>query len=187
MILSYGNKAKNKFELISKAILGVRSKNISEFEKADILMKTVRIDEKYRLKESMSFKQIDYKNIINETWEDSTWYRELNRRFLFVVYQSDHKNVFYLKKAFFWSIPNADMEILQNFVWLDTQRKILDNKFDNFVKSSENKIGHVRPKAKNSFDLAQTTTGLLVKKKCFWLNRAYIEKICRNNIFLNND
>ena len=67
-------KAKNKINLLSKAILGVSKNKIEEFEKADIQMKTIKLEKSGALKESMSFSQIQYKEIVDEDWEDSYWY-----------------------------------------------------------------------------------------------------------------
>ncbi|OYX94566.1 MAG: hypothetical protein B7Y76_10570, partial [Sphingobacteriia bacterium 35-40-5] len=59
------SSAKSKFHLIAKAILGISKKKIEEFEKADIEMKTIRLEKTGVLKESMSFAQIKFKEIID--------------------------------------------------------------------------------------------------------------------------
>jgi DNA mismatch repair protein MutH len=174
--LSFDSKAKNKFEIIARAILGVKKKKIKEFEKADVIMKTIRIESNNSIKESMSFKQIQFKEIINEEWEDSVWHDELNRRFFFVIFQANKNGEYYLKKVKFWSIPKKDIDILGE-VWEDTKQKIKQGDFENFIKASNDKIGHIRPKAINADDLMEAPNGTMQKKKSFWLNSTYIKEI----------
>lgn len=84
-----------------------------------------------------------------------------------------------MKKVLFWTKPNKDIEIAKTF-WEDTKNKISSNDFELFIKISDNKICHVRPKGRNSSDLMETITGSREKKKCYWLNSSYIKKIINN-------
>ncbi len=168
--------AKNKINLLSKAILGVTKKKIEEFEKADIQMKTIKLEKTGNLKESMSFAQIQYKEIISEEWDESYWYNSLTKRFFFVIFEKNEKNELVFKKVLFWTMPYKDLEIARQF-WLDTKEKITNNDFNHFIKISDNKMCHIRPKGKNSFDLMDTINGSKEKKKCYWLNSAYIKEI----------
>lgn len=169
-------KSKDKFYLLSKAILGIKKKKIEEFEKADIQMKTIRLERSGALKESMSFAQIQFKEIVNEEWEDSYWYNALTKRFFFVIFQKDKNEILILKKAMFWTMPNKDLEVAEKF-WIDTKVKISDNDFDNFIKISDDMICHVRPKGINSYDLMETPFGTKEKKKSYWLNSSYIKSV----------
>jgi len=173
--LIFDAKAKNKFELIARAILGVKNKKIEEFEKADVLMKTIRMEANKSIKESMSFRQIQFKDIVDEEWEDSTWYDELNRRFFFVIFQANENGEYLLKKVKFWSIPHADLNILEQ-VWLDTKVKIQKGDFEHFIKASDERIGHIRPKGQDANDLMEAPDGTMQKKKCFWLNNSYLKQ-----------
>ncbi|HMK18412.1 MAG TPA: Sau3AI family type II restriction endonuclease [Chitinophagaceae bacterium] len=171
-------KAKNRYEVFARAILGVREKNVEEFEKADVIMKTVRLQSTGTLKESMSFKQIQFKEIIHETWLESSWFDELERRFFFVVFKADKNGEQRLEKVKFFSIPALDMEELEK-VWTDTRNKIKAKHFDDFIKISDKRIGHVRPKGADEKDRMETADGSKQKKKCFWLNSSYIKEIVR--------
>lgn len=179
--LELNEKTKNKFELIAKGILGIKKKKIEEFEKANVLMKTIRIERNGSIKESMSFRQIQFKDIVDEQWEESVWFEELNRRFCFVVFKADEANEYKLTKVLFWSIPATDMATLSG-VWADTKNKIISEDFDHFVKATDDRIGHVRPKGRDSKDLMETASGSMEKKKCFWLNNKYIQKIIHESI-----
>lgn len=171
-------KAKNKINLLSKAILGVTKKKIEEFEKADIQMKTIKIENSGSLKESMSFAQIQYKEIINEEWEDSYWFNSLTKRFFFVIFQKNENDELVFKKVMFWTMPNKDLETARLF-WEDTKLKIMNNDFNHFIKISDNKMCHIRPKGKNSLDLMETISGTKEKKKCYWLNSSYIKEVIK--------
>ena len=87
------SKSKNKFHIIAKGIikriLGVTKNKIEEFEKAGVEMKTIRLEYSGTLKESMSFSQIQFEDIVNEDWEQSYWFNTLTKRFFFVVFQKD--------------------------------------------------------------------------------------------------
>lgn len=163
---------------LCRAILHVKSNKIDEFEKAEILLKTIRLEETGFLRESMSFANINYNEIINEDyWEDSFWYKTLTRRFIFVIFEkSNVKNSLILKRILFWNMPPSDLQQAKIF-WTDTKNKISNGDYSHFIKSTENPICHVRPKAKNSHDLTITPQGTREKKMCYWLNRRYIMNI----------
>jgi len=171
--------AKNFLNIISKTILGVSKNKIEEFEKADVLMKTIKLEKSGSLKESMSFSQIQYKDIIEEEWEDSYWYNTVTKRFFFVVFQKDNNSILRFQKVFFWTMPPEDIKLAEVF-WGDTKNKIISNEFNNFIKITHDNICHVRPKAKNNFDLMETAFGTMEKKKSYWINSSYIKKIIKN-------
>jgi DNA mismatch repair protein MutH len=170
--------AKSRFYIIAKAILGIKKEKIEEFEKADLALKTIRLEHSGALKESMSFAQIQYKEIINESWDDSYWFNTLTKRFFFVVFQKDEKGEPRLKKVIFWTMPVKDLEVAHEY-WLDTKKKITKNDFSHFIKISDDRICHVRPKGTDSRDLMETATGTMEKKMCYWLNSSYIKEIIK--------
>lgn len=178
-----------------RAILGVKAAKVAEFEKANIQMKTIRLQSSGALKESMVFDTIDYMNLVNEnSWEDSVLYQTLTQRFLFVVFtkaknekdengksvKGDEGNAV-LTRVFFWTMPHEDLEIAR-LVWEDTKAKVEAGVYDSFIKISNDMICHVRPKAKDSSDLTPTPQGTMGPKKAFWLNREYIHNLVKANI-----
>jgi DNA mismatch repair protein MutH len=174
--LDIDKKAKNRYNIICNRIMGISGKYSEEFLKADIEMKTIVVEKRGNIKESMSFQQIKFKEIIHEDWLNSYWYNVLTKRFFFVIFQRDEQNIPRLKKVMFWTMPQKDLEIAEYF-WEHTQKKIQNDEFDSFIKISDNMICHVRPKAKDSKDLMETASGKLVKKKAYWLNSSYIKDI----------
>ena len=176
--LTINPKAKNRYQVFANRMMGVKGKYIEEFEKADVLMKTVVLENNGNLKESMSFQQIKYKEIIFENWLESYWYHTLTKRFFFIVFQKDEKGIPRLKNVKFWTMPAQDLAVAKAF-WLDTQEKVIIGSFENFIKISDDKICHVRPKARDASDLAETISGKMEKKKAYWLNSGYIKKIIK--------
>ncbi len=170
------SKAKSRFYNISKAILNVQGKEIEEFEKADIKLKTVRFERNGKIKEHMSFPQIKFKDIIEEDWENSELYNMLSSKFFFVVFKKDTDGNLILEKVKFWNMPWKDIETM-HLIWNDTKGKILSGNFKRFIKSSQSNVGHVRPKGKDSKDLMETHIGTFEKKKSFWLNNTYVKSI----------
>ncbi|GGH00185.1 DNA mismatch repair protein MutH [Parapedobacter pyrenivorans] len=168
--------AKSRYYLIAKAVMGVSNKKIEEFEKGDVAMKTIRLERSGTLKESMSFAQIQYKEIIHETWEDSYWYNTLTKRFFFVVFKRDATNTLRLQSVKFWTMPPEDLEVARQF-WEDTKAKIEADDYTHFIRISDDMICHVRPKGTDSHDLMETPTDRMEKKKCYWLNASYIRRV----------
>ncbi len=183
--VKFSVQSKSMSYSLCQAILHIQSSNkIGEFEKADIVMKTIRLEENGSLKESMSFPNIKFKEVYEEKeWEDSAWYNILNHRFFFVVFRKKtggtSKDAI-LEKAFFWGMPYSQIQEAESF-WKDTRDKIRNNDYNHFLKQSEHPICHVRPKGRDSLDLMETPQGNKVKKKCYWLNREYILKILKEN------
>lgn len=178
----------NKSQAISNdvihAILGVKGSRISEFEKADIQQKSIRLEPNGNLKEAMSFSQIQYDDLAEEDdWEDSVWYETLTKRFLFVVFRKssnkDNKETV-LERVFFWTMPYHDLAKARVF-WQDTRDKVRMGIFDSFMKSDAGNICHVRPKAKDASDVMQTKFGQQ-KKMAYWLNRKYIFELVSNHL-----
>ena len=61
-------------------------------------------------------------------------------------------------------------------VWEKTKKNVAIDA-SNLPKESENRVAHVRPHAANKLDTLPTPKGTFEVKKCFWLNRAYIENV----------
>jgi DNA mismatch repair protein MutH len=78
-------------------------------------------------------------------------------------------------------MPIQDLDKDYYELWRDTVSKIKEGNYDGFMKSTENRVGHVRPKARGSKDLMETPQGTYVKKKSFWLNRNYIAEVIEKN------
>ena len=189
-------KAKNFYANLTKAILNIKlDKKIEEFEKADIVVKTVRLKENNLPKEDISFPTFEYAEIASEKWEDSDFKNILERKFLFVFFQF-FENKLILKGVKFWNMPHVDIQKAKE-VWNKTKEIVREgkivkeikngNRYTNFPNKEFNNVSHVRPHALNANDtyplpVTDQLTGLNeYTKHCFWLNNSYI----RDEIYMD--
>ena len=192
--------AKSFYANLTKAILGIElNKEIEEFEKAEIQVKTVRLKENNLPKEDMSFPTFKYEEIVNEDWENSDFKDILEHKFLFVFFQFQGDKLV-LRKVKFWNMPYSDLLEVEK-VWTKTQEIVTkgeivkeirtdkngkDVRFTNFPSKKFSSISHVRPHAKNANDTYplpkkdKLTKENEYTKHCFWLNNIYI----RDEIYL---
>lgn len=179
-----GKKPKNLEALLAYRILGIKGNKAEEFEKANIVVKTIRVGNNNKIKENMSFPTFKFKELVEETWEDSIFGNYLREtRFLFVIYKFDEKNELCLRGCQFWNIPYSDLEGNVRKVWEETKQVLSDGleitvingkHCNNFPKASDNPVSHVRPHGRNAQDTYELPDGRYYTKQCFWLNNTYI-------------
>lgn len=177
-------KPKNLEAMLTYRMLGIKGNHAEEFEKANIVIKTIRINKNNRIKENMSFPIFNFKELIEEEWDDSTFGNYLREtKFLFVVYKYDDNDELRLKGCQFWNIPYDDLEKEVKVVWEKTKQLIKNGlkievkngkNCSNLPKISENRVCHVRPHGRNAQDTYELPDGRRLTKQCFWLNNSYI-------------
>ncbi|WP_309609872.1 Sau3AI family type II restriction endonuclease [Flavobacterium sp.] len=193
--LKINSKAKSFYANLTKAILGISlDKEIEEFQKAEIIVKTVRLKENDLPKEDISFPNFKYEEIVNQEWEDSDFKDILEHKFLFVFFQFENEKLI-LRKVKFWNMPYLDLIEVEK-VWTKTKqiiakgeivKEIKTNKkgkeirFTNFPGKKFSSISHVRPHAKDASDTFELpkkdklTKQNEYTKHCFWLNNTYVK------------
>lgn len=182
--INFEKKPKNLEAMLAYKILGIKGNKAEEFEKAGIVVKTIRISKNNKIKENMSFPTFKFKELVKETWENSTFGNYLaDTRFFFVVYKFDDNNELRLKGCQFWNIPYDDLNGNVKEVWNETVnvlkaglviKEVNGRLTNNFPKASQNPICHVRPHAQNKNDVYELPDGRTYPKQCFWLNNSYI-------------
>ena len=201
--LEIKQRSKSYFALLTKAMLGIGlDKEIEEFEKADIEIKTVRVETNNRIRESISFPAFSFEEIYNESWTDSKLKDIIEQKFLFLFFKM-HEGEYRFNKVKFWNMPYSDRNEMRK-IWLRTKKIVQDGviikgfrkykngkiiRLNNFPKKTESPVGHVRPHGSDSMD----TNPLPVKdkrtgetsftKQCFWMNWDYV----RDHIFLGKN
>ncbi|MBC5636434.1 restriction endonuclease [Ornithinibacillus sp. BX22] len=198
--INYGSKSFLQ-EFISGllGIRGTRLNQIEEFEKANIEVKTIRLEPNGIPKEHMSFKNIAFKE-----WATGDWYNSWVRRYfeetklLFVVFQyketeRQNKNrKLYFKGITLWNMPSNEINGRLKKFWDDVKslinsgieltpvkqknRVIVKN---NLPKPGENGLCHIRPKARDGNDKVPLPDGRLITKQAFWLDREFIAEIVK--------
>lgn len=194
------SNSKNVFEFITARMLDIKGKinKTDEFVKANIVCKTIRVEENGRIIESMSFPNFTYMNLVNEDWSDSELRNMFyETKFMFAIFKK-HGGEYQFEGVKFWNMPLSVLDNEVFAVWKKTKevieegniisgiQRLSDGKartITNFPGMSFNGVCHVRPHAKNSedtYDLPKpdkVTGQVKYTKHCFWLNNSYIEKI----------
>ena len=184
--LNVESTAKNINELFLGRMLGIKGRIAAteEFQKANIIPKTICIRFNDTIKESMSFPTFDFIELSKEdVWEESELYNYLApTKFLFVIFREQNNLEWAFERIMFWNIPNNDLEEVHK-VWqrtidiinegvklIPTSRGVKNN----LPKKSENRVAHVRPHGRNGNDRLPLPDGRMMTKQCFWLNNTYI-------------
>ena len=194
------SSAKNINSILISRMFNVKInlRETEEFQKANIIPKTVRIEENGSIKESISFPSFKFTEIINQNWETCYLKKELETtKYMFFVFKKE-KNDYIFKGIKLWNMPQIDIETSVMDMWKKTYntiksgnivRYIKDGKRKtNFVGISENDVCHVRPHARDAKDtfklpVKDQLTGVTeYTKQCFWINSNYIKSIFQEYI-----
>ena len=189
------SKAKNINSMIISRMFNVKSKlqDTDEFQKANIIPKTIRIEENGRIKESISFPAFKFTDIVEQEWEDCDLREQLETtKYMFFVFKKK-KGDYIFKGIKLWNMPETDIESSVMEMWKKTYNAI---KTGNIVKSitngirktnfpgmSENNVCHVRPHGRNAKDVNKLPVNDILTgateytKHCFWINNSYIKDI----------
>lgn len=202
------NDAKNFYSRVTHAILNIElDKKIEEFEKANIEIKTIRVEINDSIIQSISFPAFEFEQIYEESWISSEMNETVEKKFLFIFFKNDG-TTYRLDKVKFWNMPLSDRNEVRK-VWLKTKKVIQEGRVfnsyskdkhgniklskkgnlirkNNFPKMSDNPVCHVRPHGLDStktYPLPIEDNILKVKeysKQCFWLKNTYV----KNEIYL---
>lgn len=204
------DKSKGKYSNLAFRMLGVKSNRAEEFEKANIVVKVIRLEDDGKIKESLSFPAFKIQELVNETWEESSVYNYFSEtKFLFMIFKNNRSGRYFLKKAKFWNMPAGTIDKELRLDWekyinkfkegviftpktLNNGRVIVKN---NLPTKVDTNIVHVRPHARlavHLIDGKKYGSGILERdsdellngdrmtKQCFWLNNNYLEDIIKS-------
>lgn len=195
-------QSKNKYADIAALIASNnKSKRLAkaeEFIKSGITMKTVRLQSNGSPKESMSFKNIDYFEVLeNDEWTNSEVYELFTNRFFFVIFkpeknskiqiinnrtkQLETEQSYILDNVFFWTMPPEDLEVAKEY-WNSIRQNVLNNNINlsSFWNIAKHRKFHVRPKATKNTQKAANPNGGFCDKYCYWFNAEYVKSIIDN-------
>ena len=198
------NNNKAQWNDLSFRMLGIKGNHAAEFEKANIVVKTIRIEENGKNKESISLPPFKFKELINETWEDSTVFNYFDTtQFLFVVFEKV-EGTYVLRGSQLWHMSYYDLNNIVHDEWknyLSIIKKGINFKINyksngkievknNLPGMKDTKIIHIRPHAQKSAyklnngfvkgdiakDADELPNGEWMTKQSFWLNSKYVLK-----------
>jgi hypothetical protein len=200
--VKYDPANKSLWVILTYRMLGITSNKSSEFMKANISVRTIRVESDGGIRESMSLTPFDFSELINETWENSELFTYFDEtRFLLVVFKSDGEN-YRLSGSAFWNMPAALLADDIKKGW-DTIRNAViggvqfTEKMDrngkltflnNLPKKGDNTAIHIRPHAiKSAYrfssgveignvkrDASQLPDGQWMTRQSFWLNNDFV-------------
>jgi len=188
--------SKSVFSMIINRMFKVKSnlRETEEFTKANIIPKTIRVEETGTIKESMSFPSFKFGEVMNTDFEDSDLKEELETtKFMFFIFQKENGEYIF-KGIKLWNMPEKIIEAKIKNMYVKTQEIIktgnivrhIDNKgrrITNFPGINDNGVCHVRPHGRDAEDtfplpVKDKLTGVdRYTKQCFWLNSKYIKEI----------
>ena len=195
-------KAKNRYERYIAAMLGIKGRisHTDEFLKANIQLKTIRVNEDESITESMSFPTFKFEEIVKEDWEESDLREKfLTTKFMFVIFQEKNGEL-YFDRIKFWNMPESLIESKVKPVFEETKKVVSEGRIvkdivrdakgketrlTNFPGMTFNGVCHVRPHGRDASDTyplptKDQKTGLTAfTKQCFWLNNSFIREIIK--------
>ena len=116
---------KAEFARTTFAMLGITSEQAEEFVRSNTYVKTLRVNNDLTMNEDISFSAFDFKELMEENWEESTVYEEMvDRKFLWSVFK-ENGDEFVFYGARFWRLPQEDENIIHKG-WDDIRDIIRD-------------------------------------------------------------
>lgn len=162
--------------LVSKALSVSDIENSSEFKKADIKVKTIRVEcDGNNIEQHMSFPSVKFMDLINEEWEESsTKENMIDKTYMFVIFKKDEmynedrnnskytQEHLFLNNIMFWQISETDAVEVKK-VW-EKAREVIrygaglrkEARKNGFImkndlpKSKDNRVAHMRPHTSES-------------------------------------
>lgn len=191
------NKNKAQWSDLAYKMLGIKGNHAEEFIKANIVVKSIRLEQNGTMKESISLPPFSFKKLVTEVFDGSEFCEYFEEtKFLFVVYKSNGTN-YVLQGAQLWNMPTSDLYGDAQTGWQEIHNKIKSGicfKIENgrvindLPHKSDNQILHIRPhaakaayKLNNGFetgdihkDANELPNGEWMTTQSFWLNNSYI-------------
>lgn len=172
--------SKDKYALLTNRLLGVRTRKVSEFEKAGIIIRTVRLQKHGVPKEGVSFPTFDYREISKQNWEESDFKDIVESKFFFVILRETDAGLVF-KGGKFWAMPYEDRQEAER-VWHETVKRIKEFRPNDLPLTEFSPVAHVRPHGRTGKDKIIAPGGIPAVKRCFWLNARYVGGQLANSV-----
>ncbi len=171
---------------------------IEEFSKADISIKTVRLNEENTPYQDTSLPAFNYVDIYNGSWRNSELKKYVERKYLFVFFK--HKDgILFLDKVKFWNMSVNDIKSA-NLIWLNLKKLIINGTIVKGIVKNKNGVEsrrtffpkiktnniHIRPHGSTTEDTyplpveEKFLKSMEYTKHSFWFNKPYV----RDEIYL---
>ena len=190
------------------AMLGVNGNKAEEFQKANIEVKTIRLDKNGRNPEHFRLHDFKFKELASKEWEDSDLYEYLESTiFLLVIYKETDDGVIY-EKSQLWHMNYEQLKVVRRG-WEAVKKKLtqgvtltLEVKADgsevvhnDLPGVSDNPIFHIRPHQSQTHyrfsdgsehgkgtmaNCDELPDGQYMPKHSYWLHSKFIRGILDN-------
>lgn len=184
--LSGSRSSKQFYARITKAILGVGTDEaIEEFDKAGIMVRTIRRSHTGYVKESISFPAMDYVEVADTDWQDSKLRAYMTSPFLFVVFRMNVKDGPLLLSQLVWWTPTDEDLTEARRVYVRTRQLIKDNDYNHFpgMKGFDGKGSHVHVRPHGTKNETCTTPQETQEgKKSFWISNRYVRQVLDGSV-----
>ncbi len=193
----------NKASIVTIVNRMLDYKNVNKKQLADEILpkqlsiKTVRLKSNGNARESMSFEQVRFMEIVEESWQFSKLRKKfVDTIFLFFVFQYKERadgQILVFKGTKIWQMPQETLEVDVKRLWETTREivmngvkfkeKIVGNKIyrqNNLPGLADTAVAHIRPKASDSNDKVELPDGQMITKQAYWLNASYIGEILQD-------
>lgn len=160
-------------------------------------IKTIRLQQNGKPRESMSFENVNFVEMVEETWKDSKLRKKFAETiFLFIVFQYKETMdglILLFKGIKIWQMPQETLDTDVKKLWEKTREivsngvelkgKIVGDKIvmeNNLPGKIDNDVAHIRPKANDGNDKVELPDGQMITKQAYWLNNSFIGLILQD-------
>lgn len=195
------NNNKAQWTDLAYRMLEIKGNHAEEFQKANIVVKVIRLEEDNSMNESISFPAFKFKELAEQEWEDSDVFEYFEEtRFFYILFKRDGE-CYRVHKCQFWNMPFDDLNGTVKDGWEQVKNTIIDGvQFtiketksgvivkNNLLGKKDNKIIHIRPHASKAAyrlnsgfeigkvdkDANELPNGEYMTTQSFWINNSYI-------------
>lgn len=197
-------RSKSKNSLLIRKMIGITGdlENTQEFQKANMNLRVIRVNQEDLPKEDSPFKVYDFIELVqNDNWEESHVFQEIcDKRYMFVVFKEEAPGEYVLNQVKFWGFPERLIDEAQR-VWNETRAIINDGVqltqtdkgvSTNFPQSQVNQFLFTKIHASNSYyeiekdvfvgkgklsDTNPLPDGRRITKHSFWMPKKFLQEI----------
>jgi len=186
-LLDIKSNAKNLNSMIISKIIDLKDLDLDNLLllKKYTVFKTVTLNDKDKVVESMSFPAINFYDIHLNEWSNSEVFKYFSTKIIVIFIFKKELNDSKFMGVKFLKLSDSELSQLGE-VWNHVKELVNNNLLKigglhgysvmNFPKKEENPIAHVRPKDQNSAKgRVLLPNGKYIMNYCFWLNNNFID------------
>jgi DNA mismatch repair endonuclease MutH len=154
---------------------------LKEFAEMGLTLRISRVSPDLTPYESLSFPAFAYRELLEETWEDSDLLSRVEYMLLVPIHgprKGTPQPDCVLGTPVFWRPTSDDLELIRR-EWEIYRVEIEKGKANELTPASETIAVHVRPHGRDKQDTDDAPVIGPVVKKSFWLNRPFVRSILR--------